>query len=161
MASQGVARKLGLRMAVQPGKGYHLDIDRPAGCPSLPVVFVEEKIFVNPINDFLRLAGTMELSGFNLRQIPARLDMLAIGAGRYLAGVDEAAVRSHWCHLRPMTPDGLPVMGRTPRAENVFVATGHGMLGLTQGPITGKLMAQWILDGKTEIDLSELRPDRF
>jgi len=154
-------RRLGLRMHLQPGKGYHLDVDRPAECPTFPVVFVEEKIFVNPFDAFLRLAGTMELSGHNLHQVPERLDALAMGARRYLPTLDPTKVRSRWCHWRPMTPDGLPIVGVAPRASNVWVATGHGMLGVTQGPITGELLAQWITEGRTDIDLTELRPDRF
>lgn len=157
-----LARRIGLPLPVQPGKGYHLDIARPPVCPAVPVVLVEERIFVTPVDDeSLRLAGTMEFSGFNLKQRPARLQMLATGAGRYLAGVRGAEVRSRWCHLRPMTPDGLPIIGRAPQAGNLWIATGHGMLGLTQGPITGKLLAEWITEGQTSIDLAALRPDRF
>jgi D-amino-acid dehydrogenase len=150
-----------MRLPIQPGKGYHLDVQRPEAVPATPVVLVEERIFVTPIDDFLRLAGTMEFSGFNLKQRPARIDMLSAGASRYLAGISRAEVRSRWCHLRPMTPDGLPIIGRVPHIDNVWIAAGHGMLGLTQGPITGKLLADWIGGGKTSLDLAALRPDRF
>ncbi len=103
----------------------------------------------------------MEFSGFNLTLRPARIDMLSRGAGRYLPEVKRAPVQSQWCHLRPMTPDGLPVIGRAPRIDNVWIAAGHGMLGITQGPITGKLLAEWISEGRTSLDLTALRPDRF
>ena len=155
------AQQLGMRLPVQPGKGYHLDVGRPEKSPALPVVLVEERIFVTPLNGNLRLAGTMEFSGFNLRQRPARIEMLAAGAGRYLPGVLQAEERSRWCHLRPMTPDGLPIIGRVPQVPNVWIATGHGMLGITQGPITGKLLAEWIGQGKTSFDLAPLSPERF
>lgn len=155
------ARQLGVKIKVQPGKGYHLDVDRPAKCPIYPVVFVEEKIFTNPMPNLFRLAGTMELSGYNLNQIPDRLAMLQRGASRYLPEIDRARVVSRWCHWRPMTPDGLPVVGVTPNIENVWVATGHGMLGLTQGPSTGKLLADWITNGRPVMDVTPLRPDRF
>lgn len=156
-----LARRLGMRLPVQPGKGYHLDVERPDVAPAMPVVLVEERIFVTPIDDFLRMAGTMEFSGFNLLQRPARIDMLAAGTGRYIPGVAQAPERSRWCHLRPMTPDGLPIIGRVPQVPNVWIAAGHGMLGVTQGPITGKLVAEWIGTGKTSIDLTPLRPERF
>lgn len=159
--SPRLARRLGIRLAVQPGKGYHLDVQRPEVAPAMPVVLVEERIFVTPIDDFLRLAGTMEFSGFNLKQRPARIEMLATGASRYFPDVQRAQVRSRWCHLRPMTPDGLPIIGRASRADNVWIATGHGMLGVTQGPITGKLLAEWIGEGKPSLDLTALRPERF
>lgn len=154
-------KRLGVRLHVQPGKGYHLDIERPAKCPTHPVVFVEEKIFTNPLPQCLRLAGTMELSGYNLRQIPARLDMLEIGARRYMPAMNGSRVLSRWCHWRPMTPDGLPIIGITPSVENIWIGTGHGMLGLTQGPITGKLLADWIADGRPSMDLTPLRMNRF
>ncbi len=159
--SPQLAKRLGMRLPIQPGKGYHLDVQRPATAPSTPVVLVEERIFVTPINDILRLAGTMEFSGFNLKQRPARIEMLSTGASQYLSGIEEATERSRWCHLRPMTPDGLPIIGRAPRIDNVWVATGHGMLGLTQGPITGKLLADWIDKGNPSLDLTSLRPERF
>jgi D-amino-acid dehydrogenase len=154
-------RRLGMRLPVQPGKGYHLELERFPKCPPLPIVFVEEKIFTNPMPNCLRLAGTMELSGYNLVQLPDRLDMLEVGARRYLPAIGESRVLSRWCHWRPMTPDGLPVIGVTPFVKNTWVATGHGMLGLTQGPVTGYLLAEWITEGKPALDLTPLRPDRF
>ncbi|MFV1964158.1 MAG: NAD(P)/FAD-dependent oxidoreductase [Pirellulaceae bacterium] len=154
-------RSLGITLPVQPGKGYHLDVDRPSRCPRIPVVLMEERIFASPIDDFFRLAGTMEFSGFNLVPRPKRVEMLSIGAGRYFPEVPQLPVRSQWCHLRPMTPDGLPVIGPVPRTTNVWVGTGHGMLGFTQGPITGKLLAACVLGDEPCVDLAAVRPDRF
>lgn len=158
--SPQIARRIGLRLPIQPGKGYHLDIDRPVQTPAHPVVLVEERIFVTPIDDFLRLAGTMEFSGFNLTQRTTRIDQISNGAGRYLE-TQHLRERSRWCHLRPMTYDGLPIIDRVPHLENVWVATGHGMLGVTQGPITGKLLAEWVTENKTAYDLTPLRIGRF
>ncbi|REJ93537.1 MAG: FAD-dependent oxidoreductase [Planctomycetota bacterium] len=156
-----LARQLDLRLPIQPGKGYHLDIEAPQPGIRAPTLFVEERVFATPIDDFVRLAGTMELSGFNLRQLPARIRQLSVGAGRYMEGIESAPVRSRWCHLRPMAPDGVPMIGPTPTSPKVWIASGHGMLGLTQGPITGKLVAEGILTGKTSLDIAALRPDRF
>lgn len=156
-----LARQIGLRLPIQPGKGYHLDMTLPRRRPAIPLVLVEEKIFVTPLDDLVRLAGTMEFSGFNLKLRPARLAQLQRGAQHYFPGLHCGNVRSEWCHLRPMTPDGLPVIGRISGADNVWIAAGHGMLGLTQGPITGKLVAEWIASGQPSIDLGPLRPDRF
>ncbi|MBM3999362.1 MAG: FAD-dependent oxidoreductase [Planctomycetes bacterium] len=156
-----LARRLGLRLPIQPGKGYHLDIDRPDPCPAIPVVLMEERIFVTPMDGFLRLAGTMEFSGFNLDLRPTRVAMLAAGAERYFLGSGVARERSRWCHLRPMTPDGLPVVGKVPGLHNAWIAAGHGMLGVTQGPFTGKLIADWIRTGNPEMDLDSVSPARF
>jgi D-amino-acid dehydrogenase len=156
-------KRLGLRLPVQPGKGYHLDLELPddATIPKIPFVVMDDRTYIIPYDGFVRLAGTMEFSGFNLRQHPARLQMLNDVASRYIEGVDRATVRSQWCHLRPMSPDGLPIIGPAPTAPNVWLATGHGMLGLTQGPITGKLIADALVDGRVDADLAVMRPDRF
>ena len=156
-----LVRGLGFVLPVQPGKGYHVDIDLPAAPPRMPVVLMEERIFVSPIDDFLRMAGTMEFSGFNLTARPERLEMLVRGAGSYFPEIPTAPVRSRWCHLRPMTPDGLPIIGRVPGMENAWIATGHGMLGITQGPATGRLLAESIVQGAPSIDLTPVRPERF
>ena len=156
-----LARDLGLVLPVQPGKGYHVDIDLPAAPPRIPVVLMEERIFVSPIDDFLRMAGTMEFSGFNLTPRPERLEMLVTGAGKYFPEIRTAPVRSRWCHLRPMTPDGLPIIGQVPGTENAWIATGHGMLGITQGPATGRLLAEWIVHGTPSIDLTPTSAERF
>ena len=156
-----LARDLGLVLPVQPGKGYHVDIDVPAAPPRIPVVLMEERIFVSPIDDFLRMAGTMEFSGFNLTPRPERLEMLVAGAGKYFPEIRTAPVRSRWCHLRPMTPDGLPIIGQVPGTENAWIATGHGMLGITQGPATGRLLAEWIVHGTPSIDLTATSAERF
>ena len=156
-----LASPLGLALPVQPGKGYHLDVDRPARCPRVPIVLLEERIFVSPLDDFLRLAGTMEFSGFNLHPRPERWEMLGVGAGCYFPELPRCPIRSRWCHLRPMTADGLPIIGPLPQLENAWIATGHGMLGFTQGPITGQLLAEWITEGKPSLDLTDVRADRF
>jgi D-amino-acid dehydrogenase len=124
-------------------------------------VLVEKRIFASPIGETLRLAGTMEFSGFNLRMRAKRLEMLSVGAAEYLSGIKQSSIRSRWCHLRPMTADGLPVIGPLSSAPHVWIAAGHGMLGLTQAPITGKLIADGIDGGQPSIDLEPLRPDRF
>ena len=91
----------------------------------------------------------------------ARVDQLTQSADRFLEGVGDVESVSEWCGLRPCTPDGLPIVGPLPTREGVFVATGHAMLGLTLGPITGQLVAEWILDGEPSIDLDAMRVDRF
>lgn len=157
-----LADRLGMRLPVQPGKGYHVDLQLPPSQrPRIPLVLVDDRIFVTPIGSHLRLAGTMELSGFNLKQRAPRLDALTRGARRYLGGIEADHVRHRWCHLRPMPADGLPVIGPVPAAPRIWIATGHGMLGLTQGPITGQLVAQALNGEPTDIDLAPFSPARF
>jgi D-amino-acid dehydrogenase len=155
----------GLKLPIQPAKGYHRDIpvDESRGPPlNITMMLGERYVFCTPMGDFLRLAGTLELSGLNHTIIPRRLENLTDSASRYLEGLEGASSMDDWVGLRPVTPDGLPVLGPAPDLEGLFVANGHAMLGLTLGPISGKLLADWIVEGSPpEPGLMALRPDRF
>ncbi len=136
-----LSRKLGLRLPLQAGKGYHRDRDLSAGgTPSLnsTCMLGEASVFCTPLEGVVRFAGTMEFSGVNHEMRRARLDQLTNAAGRYLNGMGEAESRSEWCGLRPCIADGLPAIGSLPNHPGVFLATGHAMLGLTLGPVTGE-----------------------
>ena len=125
------------------------------------VLLGENSVFCTPMQGFVRFAGTLEFSGVNHKLRRGRLKQLTKGAQPYLRGMEEAPATSEWCGLRPCLPDGLPAIGPATPGSNVFVATGHAMLGLTLGPITGKLVAEYVLDGAPSLDLSALRVDRF
>jgi len=162
--SLDLARAGGLHMPIQPAKGYHRDL--PAGDGgirqlNLTMMLGERYVFCTPMGDFLRLAGTLELSGLNHKILQRRLENLTDSAGRYLDGLEGGRSRDDWVGLRPVTPDGLPVVGPAPGLDGLFVANGHAMLGLTLGPVTGKLLAEWIVRGAPSEDLSALVPDRF
>jgi D-amino-acid dehydrogenase len=156
--------RLGYRMPLQAAKGYHCDRDRSSGrAPALDAACMlgETSVFCTPMDGFVRFAGTLEFSGVNHRIRRSRVDQLARAAERYLEGMGEAPARSEWCGLRPCLPDGLPVIGAAPRHPGLYVATGHAMLGLTLGPITGQLMAECVLDGQPTLDLTPFRVERF
>jgi D-amino-acid dehydrogenase len=162
--SRHLPRELGLPLPVEPAKGYHSDRDPTvAGTPSIrnPCLLGERSVFCSPIGEFVRFAGTLEFSGENHRIRRPRLEQLTRGAAQYMDGIGEAEALSEWCGLRPCTPDGLPVVGRVPGTLGAFVATGHAMLGLTLGPITGRLVAEFIIDGAPSMDVSLLSPARF
>jgi D-amino-acid dehydrogenase len=156
-----LAREIGVRIPMQPGKGYH--VNTPPLDPPLRTacVLADRHIAVTPMGDRMRLAGTVELSGMNLRLHPRRVEMLAEGAEPFLPGVTRVEPSAGWCGLRPCTADGLPVVGWAPEADNVFIATGHTKMGLTLLPITGRLAAEWITDGQPSMDLAPLSPARF
>jgi D-amino-acid dehydrogenase len=162
--SLDLARRLGTRLPVQPGKGYHRDLPVGAGgSPGLRVAFVlhETSIFCTPMDGFIRYAGTMEFSGLNHVMHRARLEQLTAGARAYLPGLEAQAPLSEWCGLRPVSADGLPMVGPLPGLEALVVATGHGMLGLTLGPATGALVSDWVLDGDADPRWRPLSPQRF
>ncbi len=156
-----LARLLGINVPMQPGKGYHRNITPPEVSLNTACVLGERHIAVTPMGGYLRLSGTVELSGMNHRLVSKRLNMLSAGASVFLEGIDEAQTISEWCGLRPCTADGLPIVGWAPNIKGVFIATGHARMGFTLGPVTGKLVSECILDDEPSIDLSPLRVERF
>lgn len=162
--SPGLYDALGCPLPVVPAKGYH--IDRPnsaAGTPRLDTacLLVETAVFCTPMPGRLRLAGTLEFSGIDHEMRERRLRQLTRGARPYLEGLKEGPPSSRWCGLRPCTPDGLPVVGPLPGWSDIYAATGHAMLGLTFGPVTGELLAELIVDGETSMPIDGLDPARF
>jgi D-amino-acid dehydrogenase len=121
----------------------------------------EKSVFCTPMGGFVRFAGTLEFSGENHEIRRPRLEQLTDAAKLYLDGMADDTPLSEWCGLRPCMADGLPVIGPVPGLDGLFLATGHGMLGLTLGPVTGQLLADHILNGQPGMDLSAVRVDRF
>lgn len=158
-----MAARLGTPLPVAPGKGYHRDVPLDGGSPPLRIAGVlnERSVFCTPMDGFVRYAGTMEFSGLNQIMRRPRLEQLTRSAREYFDGFGDAAPLSEWCGLRPVCADGLPIVGALPHVEGVVVATGHGMLGLTLGPITGRAVATEVLDGRPEASSAPLSPERF
>lgn len=159
--SPEVARDLKLRIPIQAAKGYSVTIENPAVCPKIPLAFGEALVVVNPLGDSLRLAGTLELAGMDFSINSRRVDAMRSASRRYLPGLDEAKVIEIWRGLRPCTPDGLPIISRSNDFENLIVAAGHAMLGMSLGPVTGNLVSQLVDGQKTEVDVTPFRMERF
>lgn len=155
-----VARGLRLRIPLQGAKGYSLTVPRADGAPSLPLMLGEARVAVTPLGDRLRFAGTLELAGLDLSINERRVGAIARAATEYLR-VEKVGAAETWAGLRPCTPDGLPILGRTRRYENLILATGHAMLGMSLGPVSGRLVAQLALGLHPDIDLEPLRLERF
>lgn len=102
----------------------------------------------------------MELSGHNFNLDQRRIDRLKSAAAQYLRSPFRGTEQA-WCGMRPMTPDGLPVLGTVPAHSNLFVASGHAMSGISMALSTGSIMCDLISEGKSDIDLSPFAPDRF
>jgi D-amino-acid dehydrogenase len=162
--SRSLTRKLGIPLPLQAAKGYHCDRSLAAGgTPALGNTFMlgERSVFCTPMGDFLRLAGTLEFSGLNENIYAPRLAQLTKSAKEYLKGMEDVKPTSEWCGLRPCLPDGYPAVGPVPAFSGLYIATGHAMLGLTLGPITGQVVAEMVLDGTTTNEMREFRVDRF
>ncbi len=156
-----LAAPLGLRLPIQPATGYSCTVAAWPGAPRLPVMVEERRVIVTPLGDRVRFAGTLELAGF--RTSPNRLRYEAVvRAGREaLAGPVPLESEEAWYGFRPLTPDDLPVIGWVPGVEGLIVAAGHGTLGFTQSPITGKLVSELAAGRQPTVPLEPFRPDRF
>ena len=111
----------------------------------------------------LRIGGTMEIAGLNEDINPVRVKGIIKSALKYYPDFREEDFNGipPWRGLRPCTPDGMPYLGRTARFENLSIATGHAMMGLSLGPVTGQLIAETLSGERNSIDISLLNPDRY
>lgn len=158
-----LGRHLGLRLPLQPAKGYSATYRCPAHCPPLPVFMAEAKVIMTPMGEAVRFAGTLELAGLDLSINRRRLRAVLQSVPAFLPGMDPKALDllEIWRGLRPCSPDGLPFVGRPVACENVTVATGHATIGISLSPVTGKLVSQLLSGGVPLLDPAPLSPDRF
>ena len=141
-----VTRKLGARLPMTAGKGYSVSV----GCPQLPeapMYLVETRVGATPMAGRLRLAGTIEFSGLNSRLDRRRIDSLLHASRAYFPDLTWTDVAEEWTGMRPLCPDGLPVLDRVPGVANAYLATGHSTLGITLAAVTGAHMAEFVRTG--------------
>jgi len=156
-----LSKKLGIKMLLQAGKGYRINVARETNI-TLPTILCEAKVAVTPMDGFTRFAGTMEVGGINHVINPARVNAIATAGENYFKGlsISKEEKADAQCGLRPLTPDGLPYIGRSSRCKNLTIATGHAMMGWSLGPATGKLITEIITEQKPSLDLTPYHPDR-
>lgn len=159
--SGNLAKKLKLDLRIQAGKGYCIDELNPTNI-TMPAILLEAKMAVTPMIGFTRFAGTMEFSGINHQINKKRVNAIADGAKRFYNGlqINRASSANASCGLRPVSPDGLPYIGRVKHLNNLSIATGHAMMGWSLGPATGKLIAELISDKVTSLNISSYSPLR-
>jgi D-amino-acid dehydrogenase len=165
--SPQLARGIGVKLPMQAGKGYSLTLPRDsvekAGAPRMGAILAEARMSVTPIGGAVRFGGTMELAGLNEDINPIRVRGIIDAVPRYYPDIKPAdfdGIRP-WRGLRPCTPDGLPYLGRAGGYANLLVASGHAMMGVSLGPITGRLAAGLLERESPEMDLNLLSPDRY
>jgi D-amino-acid dehydrogenase len=159
--SPAMMKAIGVSLPVQPGKGYSITYTRPAIAPKRPVVLKERSVCVTTWGSGFRLGSTMEFSGYDDNLNRRRLDALERGANEYLhEGVGPLKLQE-WYGWRPMTWDDLPILGATPNYKNAWIATGHGMLGVSMSTVTGHLMADLICQRAPIIDPAPFSIQRF
>ena len=158
-----LARELKIRVLMEPAKGYSLTYKRPPGISSVPLAMAEAKVVLTPMSDMVRFAGTLELAGFDMSINKRWLNAILKAVSTYFPDIDTNALEliEIWRGLRPCSPDGLPFLGRPRRYDNVIVATGHGMKGISLAPITGKIVAQLASGQTPAVDMAALGIERF
>jgi D-amino-acid dehydrogenase len=161
--SSDIVRELGVRIPMQAGKGYSLTLHKPESLPRICAILSEARVAVTPMDGSLRFAGTMELGAGDESIDSARVRGIVKSVAAYYpditpAHLQQAAVRTG---LRPCSPDGLPYVGQVSRYANLSVATGHAMMGMSLGPITGKLMAEILAGEPPSCNMAGLSPDRY
>ncbi len=180
-----LADALGYRVPIQPGKGYSVSMPRPSRCPTIPIIFPEYRVAVTPLKSLYRLGSIMEFAGYDYSIPPKRLALLRSAAEQFLiepypedgarwffgpvtsvfAPDPESSpaetIQVKWFGWRPMTYDGIPIIDRTPKMENVWLAVGHNMLGLSMAPATGKLLCELVGGQAPQTDPAPYRLERF
>jgi D-amino-acid dehydrogenase len=159
--SGALAQQLGIRLPIQAGKGYSLTFPRLRTGVRHALYFGDTKVVLSQYDAALRIAGTMEFSGHNEYLDPARIRSLRAAAQRYLAAELPAGDGVAWTGMRPMTPDGLPAIGRLPGLRNAFVSTGHATNGVFMAPSSGEALAQLAVHGEAGVDMAPFDPGRF
>ena len=158
--SEEICRALGVPLGMQAGKGYSFTVGG-AELPQRPLYFSEAHAVATPLEKRLRIAGTMQFGGAPDHLDRRRIEAMVRAVSPLLPGYDWTAIDDEWVAPRPMTPDGLPLIGWLSGSRRVLVASGHNMLGLTLGPPTGRLVAKLVCDEPLDVDLQPFAPDRF
>lgn len=155
------ARQWKLRVPIQPGKGYSITYNRPTRVPNRPLVLKDRSVCVTVWDSGFRLGSTMEFSGYDTRLNETRLAALERGAKEFLREPTGTCVVERWYGWRPMTYDDLPMLGRVPGQSGLWLAAGHGMLGISMSAATGQLMSDLITGREPAFDPAPYRPERF
>ena len=160
--SGDLVRPLGMSLPMLSGKGYGFTVPYSKSMTT-PAILVESRIAVTPMLDGVRFVGTLELGHPNARINHNRIAGVSESIPRYYRGFNLATLSSDkpWFGHRPCTPDGLPYIGRSRRFKNLTIAAGHAMMGMSLGPVTGKLVAEVVQDLPPSFNLELLSPNRY
>jgi D-amino-acid dehydrogenase len=161
--STKLLRQVGMKLPLQAGKGYSLSLPNPPEMPQLCSIFAEAKVAITPMGNHLRFGGTMEVGGLDLSINRARVNGIVKSINTYFpkfSGEPFSKVQP-WVGLRPVSPDGIPYLGKVAKLPNLTVATGHAMMGLSLAPVSGRLVADLLAGDQPFRPLDALAPGRF
>jgi D-amino-acid dehydrogenase len=159
----GLLRQIGFKLPMQAVKGYSLTLPTPPELPEVCSIFVEAKVAITPMDGRLRFAGTMEVGGLDLSIDSARVRGIVKSVHAYFPKFSERNFEGvkPWAGLRPVSPDGIPYLGKVPGVSNLLVATGHAMMGLSLGPVSGRLVADLLTDETPFRPIDRMAVGRF
>lgn len=152
---------LGMKVPIEPGKGYSLTMPKPSVMPKIPIIFEDSHVAITPMQSKYRIGSTMEFVGYDTSINPARVELLRTAAAKYLHEPYCEPVEETWYGWRPMTWDGKPVIDRSPAMQNVWIAAGHNMLGLSMAAGTGRLLKELMFGEPTHIESTPFSAQRF
>ena len=160
--SESIAKKLGVYLPVQAGKGYCINTEKPTGIKH-PTIIMEANAAVTPMAGFTRFAGTMEIAGLNETIRKERVEAIASAAQRFYKDLEFSSEEKSKATygFRPVSPDGVPFIGKLKKHENITIATGHAMMGWSLGPGTGKIISEIIAKKGPSMSLDRFSPERF
>ena len=159
--SKLLTRPFGLKVPLQSDRGYNTTIAEPGIAPKRQIVYPAQGLAITPMDGKLRLGGSVELANLDTAPNYKRTEAQVKRTQRVFPKLQMNGEIERWMGQRPSTPDSLPVIGRAPQLSNVYLAFGHGHLGLTWGPTTGRLIAALLSGQPTGIDMQPYRADRF
>lgn len=161
--SQKILKPLKIAMPIQDGKGYSITLTTPNERPTIPSILSEDKVAITPMGKDLRFGGTLELGGMSRAVNPKRVQGIISSLPQYYPNINLPNQKDVdiWVGFRPCSPDGLPYIGRSHQVSNLILAGGHAMMGMSLGPITGKLIAEIVGEQDPSIDLKLLQPERY
>jgi D-amino-acid dehydrogenase len=159
---ENISKLLGIQLLMQPGKGYSFEYNNLEQNLMYPSILVDDRVATSPINKWLRIGGTMELSGHSNNILPKRIISVYNALKKYYPtlAIPAPDVNKTWFGYRPVSPDGMPYIGRHTKYNNLYYAGGHAMLGVSAAAGTGKLIAEIIQFKKTSIDTAAFNPER-
>lgn len=155
-----IQKSLGIRIPIQPAKGYSLTLKAPSQLPSQALLLGEKRVAVTPLGDQIRFTGRLEISELDQQVNSEKIDEIKTSVYQYLK-IEQTPTLETWAGLRPTTPDGLPIIAKPNNIENLIIAAGHAMLGLSLGPGTGQVVAELAQGIPTAFDLNPFRLERF
>ena len=158
-----ISEKLGIHLLLQAGKGYSITYNNVEKNLHYPAILVDARTAMTPMGKDLRMGGTMEISGINNNILIKRAQAIFKAAKDYYPNlpVSFPSTDKIWSGLRPLTPDGLPYIGRHTKFDNIVVAGGHAMLGLSLAAATGKLVEEIVGEMTTSVDVKAFDVQRF